>query len=89
MLILTAEISEFPCVVVEFFALVGYFETQVGLLLAFIIIIIIIIIITIIILKTVQDFFLEVITLEDWTDTPYRNVGNNPAYAEQHLTLIV
>jgi len=23
-------------------------------------------------------------TLEDWTDTPYRNVGNNPAYAAQH-----
>ena len=49
-LTLNAEISEFPCVLVEFFALVGYFETSVGLLLQFI---------TVTFLKKVQYFFWE------------------------------
>ena len=51
MLTLNALISEFPGILVEFFALVGYSETSIGLSLAFIIIIIIIIIIK------VQEFF--------------------------------
>jgi len=50
-LTLNALISEFPGILVEFFALVGYSETSIGLSLAFIIIIIIIIIIK------VQEFF--------------------------------
>ena len=50
MLTLNALISEFPGILVEFFALVGYSETSIGLSLAFIIIIIIIII-------KVQEFF--------------------------------
>ena len=48
----------------------------------------IIIIIIIIIIKSFKNF-LEVMPLEDWTDTPCRNVGNNPAYPAQQLKLIL